>query len=215
MKPATSSVNTEIAQANLTPEQIHELVMRAAKNKRAFEAWQQQKERELQEKKIEKEKVYAKEQAERERRETKARALKLKADKEFEAWLTKKESALLRQKEQAKKKKEIDKQQEAIREKERQEAFEAWKRRVASRPASQPVIPHRQGWIELIPTAKMGLLPPEKTKKKGEPLLSPPHLYNDHAFYEAHAPEYLRKYGVLVASAGIGLYPEHSGVNKK
>ncbi|KAJ3043433.1 hypothetical protein HDV00_005131 [Rhizophlyctis rosea] len=95
-------------------------------------------------------------------------------------------------------------------------AFEVWKRQSRERDKEgekdggkeKRWVP-KQAWVDVVPKSggggSAGGCDGKKGKGKrkgGEGVLSPPHLYREYDFYSSVAPDYLRKYRILVASGG-------------
>ncbi|KAJ3057272.1 hypothetical protein HK097_009931 [Rhizophlyctis rosea] len=80
----------------------------------------------------------------------------------------------------------------------------------------------KQAWVDVVPKQEADSVGQSKilgskmkTPRKAG-VLSPPHLYREYELYERLAPEYLRKYRILVASGGMGMHhvSKETNINK-
>lgn len=141
-----------------------------------------------------------------------------KRKKEFsktalQEWKQKKEAVekeILAQMEEREREQHLRNQEKWIR------GLHAWNEWKNSHPLNYEAIrlnifPHKAPWQDIVqPQSPSSCNPKKLAAKKKDPLLSPPHLYQDYEIcLKLSGPDFLRKYPLLVASAGAAVQQEN------
>lgn len=189
--------------ANLSDAEINMLIKKLQKSSIAYKAWAEDKETQHLKKKILKLDLQEKERVELDRAALRKLERDVYMNQQIEKWQKVKDD--LKKEQAGKKELQVlrDKLDRERRKQQSEEAFEIWRAKNVSRePKLQMLlpVPKRDIWIQnLIPQSNLI----QKRGSKMEVILSPPALYNDYSVYKKYAPDFFRKYSLLVASGGM------------
>ncbi|KAJ3271244.1 hypothetical protein HDV01_006916 [Terramyces sp. JEL0728] len=178
--------------AELTEEELDTLIKQLQKNQNTYERWLKAKNEIKREQEGKRKKELQKQQEkETQRQEQQEKREKIIHEK-FKQWsLSKRLDHLIEDQIQEKEKLKQEFVQKTKKQL-NQEAFYNWmesKKHASPAPPPPSIV---KPWVQ----------DPIKTRKCNESTLSPPNLYNDYKIYKEKCPEYFKKYGLLVASAG-------------
>ncbi|KNC97365.1 uncharacterized protein SPPG_07292 [Spizellomyces punctatus DAOM BR117] len=240
--PSLAHHQTPLIQPKNLNESIQDpeaLAKRTERNQKAVSAWVARKRAQMQSQSKQEAERRAKALADLAEEEHKKEIRQQRIQREVARWARAKEEMEERMGEKAIREERERQEEEQKRREMGQQAFEAWKkgkmemdkkRRAemdqTKRENIRPVCTHRNAWTDIV--ALPDRVRPSVPRKQGQSssiILSPPHLYNDYNLYAEKAPNYLRKYRILVASAGMDLHKDRgpsskrsgkaTGVNKK
>ncbi|TPX66831.1 hypothetical protein SpCBS45565_g04218 [Spizellomyces sp. 'palustris'] len=230
--PSLANHQTPLIQPNNLNGSIQDpeaLAKRAERNQKAVSAWVARKRAQLQHQSKQEAERRAKDLADLAEEEHKKEIRQRRIQREVARWARAKEEMEECMRAKAIREERERQEDEQKRREMGQQAFEEWKkgkiemdkRRRAEmdqmkRENIRPVCTHRNAWTDIA--ALPDRARPSVPRKQGQSssiILSPPHLYNDYNLYAEKAPNYLRKYRILVASAGMDLHKDEGPSSKR
>ncbi|KAJ1344346.1 hypothetical protein BSLG_001081 [Batrachochytrium salamandrivorans] len=208
--------------SHLDSHDVDGLIQYLERNKRSYEQWLERKARESNQQKSARLAEATREKVELQKTAAKEQQRKQSSQKRLAQWLYKKEIERLQA--DAKSRKDLDMEQivAAKRQEQNKKAFTEWCQQQKMKKRTIDVKGHTQlgdkkmsdhlKWVDIHPesaqissSSRSGRQHPKHPGRKAIPLLSPPNLYQDYARCKLLVPDYIRKYGVQVASGGMGL----------
>ncbi|KAL2911664.1 hypothetical protein HK105_208872 [Polyrhizophydium stewartii] len=201
---------------------VDALIKRLERSSKCFDEWIARKERERSARDVERRAREARERAARQMELERAEQRKQIGRQRIAEWRQRKDLERLRAEMQEHVRREQRQAEIARQRQASQRAFEAWVQAHRDSTLYRPSRGSKHArppWVDIVsPPSLAASVAPAPRRAGGsrrggsarQPLLSPPNLFIDYARYQALAPEYLRKYGVQVASAGMGLTPDEA-----
>ncbi|KAK6098432.1 hypothetical protein MT418_002462 [Batrachochytrium dendrobatidis] len=212
--------------AELDSQHVDLLIKLLEQNKQSYQRWLESK---AYERKLSRAKDLAeakKQRTEQERKAAREIQQRLNTKMKLDEWKRKKDLERLKEQVQSHDEMQQIKTEVAQRRKEANKAYHIWYHNYCQKQKELSMsenahlnskrLSSRQQWVDTLPNSiDTGMTSKSRSKMSRnraegvEPLLSPPHLYQDYTRCKLLVPDYVRKYGVQVASAGMGLALDH------